>query len=199
MRLRLAIIAALCVFALPFAVQAEQAHTAKTVHLRAGPARDYPVVAVLPPQSPLDVLGCLSDYSWCDVVALDINERGWVYAGNIEGLYEGNPVPLIEYGPALGIAVVPFVLDDYWGLHYRHRPWYPDRDHWIHTPRPVQPPLPPDFGPPRPKVPQPPPGTMPPAPPSPPARPPEGRIPPPRSAEPGRPPVTGGDVQPRPK
>jgi len=25
---------------------------------------------------------------------------------------------------ALGIAVVPFVLDDYWGRYYHSRPWY---------------------------------------------------------------------------
>jgi uncharacterized protein YraI len=197
MKLRVAAIAAaLCLLWAPLATWAHDAYTSKSAHLRAGPARDYPVVAVLPAGAPLDVLGCLSDYSWCDVIALDINERGWVYAGNIEYVYQGTQVPLLDYGPTIGIVVVPFVLGDYWDLHYRRRPWYRERDHWIHTPRPVQPPLPPRHGPPPPKVPPSVPPAPPRLPPHPPAPPSEIHVPPPRSAQPGKPPVTSGDTQP---
>jgi len=204
MKLRLAIvIALLVVLCLPFAARAAAAQTTKSAHLRAGPARDYPVVTVLPPYAPLDVQGCLSDYSWCDVIALDINERGWIYAGNIEYVYEGAPAPLLDYGPVSGIVVIPFVLGDYWDLHYRRRPWYRDRDYWIHAPRPVQPPLPPGHGrpPPPPGHGRPPPWRPPPPlephpPPHRPAPPAEGHVPPPRSAQPGKPPMTGGDTQP---
>jgi uncharacterized protein YraI len=194
-----AIAAALCLAAMPSVAPAHDAYTARSAHLRAGPARDYPVVAVLPPGTALDVLGCLPDYSWCDVIALNLNERGWVYAANIEYVYEGAPVPVLDYGPVIGIGVITFVLVDYWDLHYRGRPWYRDRDQWIHTPRPVQPPLPirprqpgaklpPEHlpvPPGTPRVPSPPPHTTPP----------EGHVLPPRSAQPGRPPVTSGDTQ----
>jgi uncharacterized protein YraI len=189
MKSRLVLVVALLgLLCVPFAVRALEAHTTQSANLRAGPARDYPVVAVLPPYAPLDVQGCLSDYSWCDVIALDINERGWVYAGNIEYLYEGAEVPLLDYGSMSGIVVIPFVLGDYWDQHYRYRPWYHDRDRWIHTPRPVQPPR---AGPPSTSQPAPPkePQLPPPQPPA------ESRVPPPRSAQPGRPPTTSGDTQ----
>jgi len=182
------VVALLGLLCVPCVACALEAHTTQNANLRAGPARDYPVVAVLPSYAPLDVQGCLSDYSWCDVIALDINERGWVYAGNIEYLYEAAEVPLLDYGYMSGIVVIPFVLGDYWGQHYRHRPWYHDRDRWIHTPRTVQPPR---SGPPSTSQPAPPKEAQLP-PPQPPA---ETRVPPPRSAQPGRAPTTSGDTQ----
>lgn len=137
----IALIAAACLGALPLAALAEEGFAAKDIHLRAGPARDYPVVAIVSAGTSLDVQGCLADYSWCDVIAL--GERGWVYAANIEYVYGGTPVPLIDYGPVVGITVVPFFLDDYWDRWYYGRPWYPRRDYWRHRPMPPQPPIPP--------------------------------------------------------
>jgi uncharacterized protein YraI len=185
---------------MPVAASAHDAYTAKSVHLRAGPARDYPVVAILPPGTALDVLGCLSDYSWCDVIGL--GERGWMYAGNIDYVYQGAPVPLLDYGPVIGITIFGFVLGDYWDQHYHDRPWYRHRDEWIHRPRPVQPPLPPRPRPPGARLP--PPRTLPPpVHPSPPLRPapprdvrpapprnapPPGHVTPPRAIAPGGPP-----------
>jgi len=206
-----AIAAALCLALLPATASAYDAYAAKDVHLRAGPRRDYPVVAILPRGAPVDVLGCLSDYSWCDVIAL--GDRGWVYAGNLDFVYQGAPVTVLDYGAVIGIGVVVFVLGDYWDRHYHARPWYPHRDEWIHRPRPVQPPLPVRPRPPVVTVPPPmpppvrreppraapPPRHVPPprpphAAPSPPhATPPPRHVPPPRSAEPGRPPVVSGD------
>jgi uncharacterized protein YraI len=104
------------------------------VHLRAGPARDYPVVAVLGENFPLDVQGCVADYSWCDVIAGQ--SRGWVYAGNIRYPYRGNYVPLNSYGEVIGIGVLGFMLGDYWGSYYRDRPWYGD-PRWSHRPAPL--------------------------------------------------------------
>jgi uncharacterized protein YraI len=67
----------------PLAAAAQQqAQTAKWVHVRAGPAREYPLVMQLPPAAPVLVQGCLSDYSWCDVITSD-NNRGWIYGGNL--------------------------------------------------------------------------------------------------------------------
>jgi uncharacterized protein YraI len=110
--------------------QAQLAVTAKNAHLRAGPARDYPVVAILPMGLEISVQGCLSDYSWCDVIVGP--SRGWMYAGNISYAYNGAYVPLITYGAEIGVGVVGFILFDYWTLHYHNRPWYRDREEWVH-------------------------------------------------------------------
>jgi uncharacterized protein YraI len=114
--------------------QGQLAYTAKMVNVRAGPARDYPIVAVLPPGFPVGVQGCLPDYSWCDVIAEA--SRGWVYGGNINYAYQNSYVPVLNYGAIIGIGVLAFVLDDYWGRHYRNRPFYGERHRWISRPAP---------------------------------------------------------------
>jgi uncharacterized protein YraI len=116
--------------AIPAAAQAQQAFTARTVNLRAGPGTEYPIVVVLGQGFPLEVQGCLQDYRWCDVLAGP--NRGWMYGGNISYAYQNSYVPLLNYGTVLGIGLLGFALDDYWGSHYRDRPWYGDRerDHW---------------------------------------------------------------------
>lgn len=206
---------ALAFVAVPCAAQQQVAYTAKDVHLRAGPARDYPVIAILPPGFAVAVQGCLSDYSWCDVIAG--TDRGWVYAANLAYPYQGGQVPLIEYGPQLGIVVTPFFFFDYWDRHYRDRPFYPHRDRWAHRPRPPHPPVAPQ---PVPGVPQLPPAGVPPLPPAgvprpPPQhfptpgelpRPPQHGVPgprpqPPPQGQPPRPPQSEGPavVKPRPQ
>lgn len=130
--------AALLLGTLPLAASAYEALAAKDVHLRAGPARDYPVVAILPAGTPMDVQGCLPGYSWCDVIAA--GERGWVYAANIVTTVQGAPVVVMDDGAALGIAILAFAFGDYWDHWYRDRPWYRDRDEWRHRPQPVRPP-----------------------------------------------------------
>jgi uncharacterized protein YraI len=111
----------------------QQAFTAKSVHVRAGPAIDYPVVAILAPGTPLMVEGCLSDYTWCEVVLPD-STHGWVYAGNLNYDYNGAYVPILDYGSSIGFEVLSFSLGFYWDTYYRGRPWYRDRQHWIDHP-----------------------------------------------------------------
>jgi uncharacterized protein YraI len=108
--------------------QPQTAVTARGTNLRAGPATDYPVVAVLPAGFALAVQGCLPEYTWCDVVAGQ--SRGWMAAGNINYYYQNSYVPLSNYGAVLGIGALAFVLNDYWGDHYRNRPFYRDRSRW---------------------------------------------------------------------
>jgi uncharacterized protein YraI len=108
--------------------QPQSATTAKPVNLRAGPARDFPVVAVLPAGLVVSVQGCLPDYRWCDVIAG--YNRGWVYAGNLNYFYQGRYAPLPNYAPIIGLVVLSFMLDDYWGHHYVDRPWYRERHRW---------------------------------------------------------------------
>lgn len=136
--------------------------TTKDVHVRAGPARDYPVVAILPAGSQVEVHGCLVGYTWCDVDAG--LARGWVYAGNLHFAYQNSFVPLPSYGDAFGVAIIAFILGDYWGAHYHDRPWYGERNRWSHPPRPppweaprLPPPRPPhNAGPGHPPAPRPP-------------------------------------------
>jgi uncharacterized protein YraI len=115
------------------AAQAQQpAWTAKSVHLRAGPARDYPVVLVLPPRTPVTVYSCVSGYAWCDVAAGA--QRGWVYAPNLVSTYEGREARLPEAAPALGIGIAAFAIEDYWRRYYPRRWWYPLRRRWFRHP-----------------------------------------------------------------
>jgi len=114
------------------AANAEVAYTTKTAHLRAGPARDYPVVAILETGLAVDVQGCMQDYSWCDVIAGEY--RGWVYARNVEYSYQGTNVPVIDSGAAIGIGVVTFIIGSYWQDHYVGRSWYRQMQQWSNRP-----------------------------------------------------------------
>lgn len=108
--------------------QPQTAVTARPTNLRAGPATDYPVVAVLPGGFALSVQGCLPEYTWCDVIAGQ--SRGWMSAGNINYYYQNSYVPVSTYGAVLGIGALAFILNDYWGNHYRDRPFYGERQRW---------------------------------------------------------------------
>jgi uncharacterized protein YraI len=171
-------------------VGAEPAFTLKPVNLRAGPARDYPLVAQLPPGAGVEVAGCLGGYSWCDVIAGPL--RGWVYARNLGSPYQGQNVPILGYGPTLGLPVITFSLGTYWDRYYRGRPWYGNRSQYLHRPPPR--PGPPLGAPPAPRPPRP----VPPRPSEtrpPPARPPL-RPPPPNSGRPGPAPRERADPRP---
>lgn len=112
------------------AAMAENAVTTDVASVRAGPDDSYPEVAQLDPDSPIQVMGCLDDWSWCDVAFGD--NRGWLYSPDISYEYEGGYVPFYAYAPSFGLPIVTFSVDSYWGSHYRGRPWYSQRDEWIH-------------------------------------------------------------------
>jgi len=114
-----------------------QAYTYGGAVVYAGPAPDYPAIAQLPDNLPVMVMGCVAGYSWCDVAAPDL--RGWVYGGNIYPSYQGQWVPLVGYGAAIGVPVVGFSVGDYWGRYYRNRPWFGSQGRWINhaPPRPL--------------------------------------------------------------
>ncbi|HEY8050482.1 MAG TPA: SH3 domain-containing protein [Ramlibacter sp.] len=130
------------------AADAQQyAATSKSVHLRAGPGRDYPVVAVLPPEMQVVVYGCVPSYTWCDVEAGP--DRGWVYSGNLLYSYDNGPVVLPSVAAVVGIGITAFIIDDYWGRYYTNRSWWPQRQRWYRVGPPnrdhrpgVQPPRP---------------------------------------------------------
>jgi uncharacterized protein YraI len=119
----------------PSAANAQTAaYTSEPVQLYAGPSGDYPVVSELGPGVPVTVMGCVSDYSWCDVTVPGL--RGWVYSSYLSYPYQGSYVPLAGYGAAIGLPVVTFAIGAYWGSFYRDRPWYGEQGRWAHVPPP---------------------------------------------------------------
>ncbi|KWB91004.1 SH3 domain-containing protein [Burkholderia ubonensis] len=106
------------------------AYTNAPANLRAGPAQDYPLVAQLPEGTLVSVIGCISDYTWCDVAVPGL--RGWIYAGLLDYSYQGGEVPLLDYGAELGFPIVAFAIVPYWDNFYRDRPFFHDRDRFMH-------------------------------------------------------------------
>lgn len=127
----LAALSAVCVSSPAWA---QPAQTIKDAHLRAGPARSYPVISVLWRGTTVMVQGCLQDYSWCDVV--HGADRGWVYAANLRFEVGSDLLPVPNYGAEIGIGILGFMLGNYWAEHYRDRPWYGDRHRWVRPPSP---------------------------------------------------------------
>ncbi|HXF54361.1 MAG TPA: SH3 domain-containing protein [Hyphomicrobiaceae bacterium] len=121
--------AALSLAALPGVAAAQETAIVTTdLNMRAGPSISFPVVEVIPDNSQVTVFGCVRDYEWCDVVWRDA--RGWVSASYLEHLSDGTYVPIVEYGPTVGLPIVTFSVETYWDRHYRHRPWYRERVRW---------------------------------------------------------------------
>jgi uncharacterized protein YraI len=143
------VLLSVCLLALSAAAAAQNAMTSHPVDVYAGPDDSYPTVARLDTDAPVQVMGCLDDWSWCDVAFKD--NRGWLYAPDITYDYEGGYVPLYTYAPSLGIPVEQFTIGDYWERYYHGRPWYTQRDEFVqrgpsHHHRPPGPP--PSAGPP---------------------------------------------------
>jgi uncharacterized protein YraI len=98
------------------------------VNLRAGPGTYYPALLVVPTHAPISILGCLGDYTWCDVIFQ--GNRGWMRSIYLEGWYSGYYYSLRDYAPRLGYRVVSFDIGGYWDSNYRDRPFYGERSKW---------------------------------------------------------------------
>lgn len=98
------------------------------VNLRAGPGTYYPVITVVPTHAPISIVGCLGDYTWCDV--LFRGNRGWMRSIYLKKWYQGHYYALGDYAPRLAISVVSFDIGNYWDSNYRDRPFYREKARW---------------------------------------------------------------------
>ncbi len=120
----------LCALSAATTASAQDAAVITTdLNMRAGPSSRFPVITTLPADVRVEIYGCVDGYEWCDVSWR--GNRGWVFADYLNYRYDGRLVPVVDYGPRIGIDVVGFSVDSYWQSHYRDRPWYDDRSRWI--------------------------------------------------------------------
>ena len=107
---------------------AQTATTTSSVTLRAGPDRSMPSVTSLLSNTSVNVVGCLANWSWCDVIAG--RERGWVYTRYLSMPFEGSALTIASGGPRLGLPEVEFALGPYWDEHYPQRLWFAQKSTW---------------------------------------------------------------------
>ena len=112
----------------PSLASALTAMTTEPANLRAGPAFDFPVVDSIPDDATVTVHGCVRAYRWCDISWRDA--RGWVSGDELAYFYQQRYVPVVEYGPRIGLPIVVFSFDTYWDRYYRGRPFYGERTRW---------------------------------------------------------------------
>lgn len=94
-------------------------------YLRTGPGTNYDSIALVYANRYFDVLGCLQDWSWCDVTAGDY--RGWLPASQITMMPQP-PASMRTYRH--GVPVVTFNQNTYWYSFYRNTDFY---DNWVHS------------------------------------------------------------------
>ena len=97
-------------------------YSSVAVNLRAGPGREYPVVARITGGAEVNIMGCVGGWTWCDVAWG--GTRGWV-SGRY--LRDEDETGIVDYGPQVGIPIVTFQFGPYWDHYYRGRPFY---GHW---------------------------------------------------------------------
>ena len=113
--------------AMPASAHAAEGFARSSGSLRAGPGGQYPAIVYVRRGTPLEVYGCISRYSWCDVSA--DGERGWFPGSRISFMRDGRAYPLGAMATILGLSILTFELNDYWGNYYMNRPWY-DEPRW---------------------------------------------------------------------
>ena len=105
------------------------------ISLRAGPAKNYPVVKTLPSENIVIVNACLRDYSWCDITTMSKKRRpaahGWVQAKYMQYAYRRNSQFYIRPRQNLDAPIARFELIPYWDAYYRDQPFYRDRNNYL--------------------------------------------------------------------
>lgn len=75
------------------------------LNVRSGPGFQYPVVNKIAANVPVEITGCVSDYSWCGV-ALPGGVTGWASAPYLVTKAAGQPKNLQVAGASLNIPVI---------------------------------------------------------------------------------------------
>ena len=75
------------------------------LNVRSGPGFQYPVVDQIQANTPAEITGCVTDYSWC-AVALAGGATGWASAPYLVTKAEGEPKNLQVAGAQLGIPTI---------------------------------------------------------------------------------------------
>lgn len=92
------------------------------VNMRAGPSTANPVVTTIPGGSPVEIVGCLAGWSWCDT--LWAGYRGWVAGAYLNTAWQGQTVPFVSYARRLAVPVVVYDGPAYWRRYYAGRTWF---------------------------------------------------------------------------
>jgi len=126
--MRNAVVAALAtaaLFVVPNLAEAAQGFIVQDTTLRAGPDEQFPAVDQVAAGTAVDVNGCLSGHSWCDISFS--SDRGWVSGEDLEIMLQGKRIK-ISTVTVQAIPVVSFEIRTYWEQHYKSRPFFAERD-----------------------------------------------------------------------
>jgi len=126
--LTLSALALVAAVAAPGLASAATAISTANVNLRAGPSTQYPVVNVVGNGSAVNVYGCLSNRSWCDVDYF--GQRGWMSSNYLAYVRDGRRYTGAQVITSIRAPIITFSFGTYWDNHYRSRSFYPDRDRW---------------------------------------------------------------------
>lgn len=96
--------------------------------LRAGPEQGYPQVRRIEQGQQVQLFGCLSDRSWCDVRLGQ--DRGWVSGPDLQAEYRGRRDSVANLYGEFQMGDRDFRIGDYWDDNYRQQPFYADRARW---------------------------------------------------------------------
>ena len=103
--------ALLAAMALPGIASAATAIATANVNLRAGPSTSYPAVNVVPSGYDVEVYGCLSNRSWCDVSYGP--QRGWMSSNYLAYVESGRRYTGERVVTHIGAPVISFSVGSY--------------------------------------------------------------------------------------
>src|SRR5688500_15955569 len=114
---------------MPAMAMAARGYATVDLNLRAGPGIGYPIITTIPDGRRITIYGCLGGHEWCEVSFRGF--RGWASADYLNYFYRGGYVHLPRYVQVINVPVVTFALDVYWDRHYRDRPFFHRKAHWV--------------------------------------------------------------------
>jgi uncharacterized protein YraI len=118
--------AAVILFIAPSLAQAAQGFIVSQTELKAGPDDQFPTVVDVQAGAEVNVYGCLTGNSWCDVSFQQ--DRGWVSGQDLEVMYQNKRVKIVEVTSVEVVPVVTFEVKTYWTQYYASKPFFKDRD-----------------------------------------------------------------------